>query len=202
MYNTIKPKKSPITYFSALIVFGALITGSQNSDAATTSQSKLFTCVADGSDQCGCLRSNDGSGLIWYSSGLTNNKTGYFFHDAEQAIKHFNTENHCGYDDWRIPKFATRDNQSHYSDDPQVYGATDLAKLSNYALKNGYQARNNFISWLNNNGFYLANGGYWAANTFSSSLDNAWVINKRDTGLIEVMYAKNNNFVIPVRGGM
>lgn len=211
MNNAITLKNSLAISFGTLLLFCGLITRSQSSYAATPNQSKLFTCIADGTDQCGCLRQNDGSGLIWYRGGLNNNRIGYFFHDGENAIKQFNAENHCGYDDWRMPTFAARDNPTlaaydypgHYSDDAQVYADTDLAKLSNYALKNGYQARNDFIAWLNNNGFDLANGGYWAANNYSPSLDNAWVINRhKNNGLIEVMYSKNNNFVIPVRGGI
>lgn len=196
--------------FSLFLLFCSLTIGLNNNAVASTNQSKLFTCLADGANQCGCLQQNDGSGLIWYNAGLTNNKNGYFFHDAVNAIKQFNTEDHCGYKDWRIPTFAARDNQTlaaqsyqgHFADDAQVYSDTDLAKLGNYALKNGYKGRNNFIAWLNSNGFSLVNGGYWATNIFSSSLDNAWVINRyTNTGLIEVMYSKNNNFVIPVRGG-
>lgn len=101
------------------------------------------------------------------------------------------------------PTLAAYDYREQYSDYAQVYIDTDLAKLSNYALKNGYQSRNDFIAWLNNNGFDLVNDGYWAANNYFTSLDNAWVINKhKNNGLIEVMYSKNNNFVIPVRGGI
>lgn len=210
MHNKITQKNSLTTSFSTLVLFCVLTISSSNSHTAAPNQSKTFTCIADGTNRCGCLRQNDGSGLIWYQTGLNNNARGYFFHDAENALQEFNAENHCGYNDWRIPKFAAKDDEElkaygvhlYHSDDAYVYEKTDLARLSNYAIRNGYKVKNNFVDWLNGNGFNLANGGYWAANYFTPGLDNAWVINRHNNGVIEVMYAKNNNFIIPVRGGV
>lgn len=77
---------------------------------------ELFSCINDPvtSNVCGCLAMNDGSGLIWYADGSKKDTwASWCSHTGSAAdikctydrpsLRSFNTDNHCGYNDWHLP---------------------------------------------------------------------------------------------------
>ena len=134
----------------------------------------LFSCVADGSNQCGCLVQNDGSGLIWYADGSqTGTWINWCSHTGPAAdincvsdgssLVAFNRANHCGYNDWHLP---TAPNASNATFVDQMGG--NWGSIGTYAKNNGWTERAAFYTWLNttsgtNHFNNVANNYYWSA---------------------------------------
>lgn len=173
----------------------------------TVTGTSLFLCVADGSNACGCLIQNDGSGLVWYGSSLTNDENGYIFAGESNELSAFNQENHCGYTDWRIPTLHSSNSGAYFGSN-SIDDTTDFGKLSNYIINNGYVSQGNLNTWLNQQGFNLTTdcGGIGGCYYFSSSVSKinpylAWEVNMT-TGVVDLTSINySTNFLLPVRGG-
>lgn len=165
-----------------------------------TVSAPLFACVADGSNPCGCLTQNDGSitPLVWYGSSLTNNGHGYKFAQIPSVLSDFNSNNHCGYTDWRIPTLDTTDNEAHFFGNPLI--DKDFGKLGSYAIANGYKTQSDLATWLNSKGFNLTPGPYWSSNVYTPSPNGlAWLVNMPN-GYVKFDQQTPNNLLLAVRG--
>ena len=188
---------SPVTY----IVTAA--DGSTSSYTVTvTTLSSLFTCVADGTNQCGCLTENDGSGLMWYADGSVSGKWNDWCSTTNSnctvtgaKLAAFNAANHCGYNDWHLPSVTNPSDNSYIS---QVGG--EWGTLATYAKNNGFKNGQPLQTWLNNNQFKgVQSGTYWSS--FSYNTNYVWDV---------VMYKERVSYdytgptiwgVLLVRGG-
>lgn len=166
----------------------------------------LFTCVADDGNACGCLIQNDGSGLMWYGSTLTNSGNGYAFTDESSVLSKFNGESHCGYTDWRIPTLSSSEDSVYFGSN-DIDDTTDFGRLSNYVIINGYASGGNLNSWLNQQGFALTtNCGiyvdcyYFSSSSYTINPNFAWEVGMTN-GLVDKTFINYGDFLLPVRGG-
>ncbi len=143
--------KSPIIY---------IVTAADGSRATykivVTVPKTLFSCINDPvtSNACGCLTMNDGSGSIWYADG---SKTGTWaswcshtgaFSDAKCTIDGaslvaFNSENHCGYNNWHLPNATNLKNGM-----PGAKMGGEWGVLASYAKNNGWTEGSSLSKWL------------------------------------------------------
>ena len=136
----------------------------------------LFSCVADGQNQCGCLTQNDGSGLMWYAespgtisfnSNFNSNshinpslsyKSQVESANAYLSLGEFGS--HCGFggiNQWRLPTAESAGvyNQVDYyamSDIISKTDQTDIGRLGYFIINyevSSYVGGSDFIAWLN-----------------------------------------------------
>ena len=145
---------------------------------AITIPETLFSCKADTStsspSECGCLIQNDGSGLVWYISGVSISYAipNFSFASESQWVPQatdylttqFNPESHCGYSDWMVPtsesygsypSSAASGYSSYYLWDAESSDPTNIGHLGYFAANNSESNFNasesvaGFTGWLN-----------------------------------------------------
>ncbi|MCC2625367.1 MAG: hypothetical protein K0R14_1240 [Burkholderiales bacterium] len=198
-----------VNNYTTPVVYTVTAADGSTAQYTVTVKLKLFLCMADGANACGCLKQNDGSGLIWYRGDIGL----YTFYNQAKALAAFNSGNgHCGYTDWRIPALVTTDNQGHFLGDPEVNNSSEFGKLGNLAIANGYVRKTNLTAWLNAEGFSLQDG--WGCNQtggchYWSSTDSpsgGWQLYMGTSfggtgGWVGTIGQIYNSFLLPVRGG-
>ena len=146
------------------VIYTVAAADGSTTNYTVTVQLQDFTCVADGANGCGCIIENNGSGLEWYASSLTNSGAGYTFNNLPPIIGQFNAQTHCGQSDWRIPSLTGVNGQSA---DP----TSDFGSLIDYVEALGFDPNQQDLgAWLNQKGFNIDNNCgstqciYWSSN--------------------------------------
>ena len=143
---------------------------------AITIPETLFSCKADTStsspSECGCLIQNDGSGLVWYISGVSINypifsntpESQWVPQATDYLTTQFNPESHCGYSDWMVPtseSYGSYPNSAasiysgYYLWDAESSDPTNIGHLGYFAANNSESSFNasesvaGFTGWLN-----------------------------------------------------
>ncbi len=156
------PQTSDVTHNNFESTIKYAVTAQDGSTATyvvmVTVPKELFSCIADPvtSNACGCLAMNDGSRLIWYADG---SKTGTWdswcshtgtYADSKcnkdgASLITFNSENHCGYNNWHLPNATNLGNGT--SGDTM---GGNWGMLASYAKNNGWAKGTSFSKWLMN----------------------------------------------------
>ena len=108
------PNESAATVVYTVSTVGGITNGYT---VTITIPSTLFSCIADNNESpapkspCACLIQNDGSGLVWDVESMPELgkliQDVMYYNPVESTQNYLNTEfnpeNHCGYNDWRVP---------------------------------------------------------------------------------------------------
>ena len=138
----------------------------------TVTVTSLFSCVADGSNQCGCLTQNDNSNLMWYADGSMNGKWSDWCSTTNgncvvtgSKLASFNAANHCGHNDWHLPSVINPTDNSYISQAGGEWGT-----LATYAKNNGFKNGQPFYIWLKNNQFKgIQSSTYWSSLSYNTN---------------------------------
>lgn len=160
------------------------------------------TCIADGTNQCGCLQTNGENGLTWYADTSQHGKWSDWCSPTDPrcantggaALNAFNSAGHCGYSDWHLPSMPNASTSvQEYID--QAGGEWDA--LSQYALLNGWSEGDSLIGRLAE----FSNEQekfYWArSSTFNNNAFGVYFAQ----GLVQTQSIPQDGYVILVRGG-